>query len=82
MHFKILSAICFNLDQSKTLPSGNGLSGPCTCRKQSKYPYQPSEYATLRLTRVGTFYRLVRKNIHDTLAQNENFTLTHLLFKR
>ena len=26
MHFKMLSAICFNLDQSKVLSSGNGLS--------------------------------------------------------
>ena len=26
MHFKLLSAICFNLDQSKILLSGNGLS--------------------------------------------------------
>ena len=26
MHFKILSAICFNLDQPKILSSGNGLS--------------------------------------------------------
>ena len=25
MHFKMLSAICFNLDQSKILSSGNGL---------------------------------------------------------
>ena len=37
MHFKMLSAICFNLDQSKILLSGNGLRekkkqkvfGPC-----------------------------------------------------
>ena len=27
-HFKMLSAICFNLDQSKTLSSGNGLTLP------------------------------------------------------
>ena len=26
MHFKMSSAICFNLDQSKILSSGNGLS--------------------------------------------------------
>ena len=26
MHFKILSAICFNLEQSKILLSGNGLT--------------------------------------------------------
>ena len=26
MHFKMLSAICFNLDQSKILTSGNGLN--------------------------------------------------------
>ena len=26
MHFEILSAICFNLDQSKIMSSGNGLS--------------------------------------------------------
>ena len=26
MHFKMSSAICFNLDQSKILPSGNGLN--------------------------------------------------------
>ena len=26
MHFKISSAICFSLDQSKILSSGNGLS--------------------------------------------------------
>ena len=26
MHFKLLSAISFNLDQSKILPSGNGLT--------------------------------------------------------
>ena len=26
MHVKISSAICFNLDQSKILPSGNGLN--------------------------------------------------------
>ena len=26
MHFKMLSASCFNLDQSKILPSGNGLT--------------------------------------------------------
>ena len=26
MHFKMLSAICFNLDQSKILSSGNGLT--------------------------------------------------------
>ena len=25
MHFKMSPAICFNLDQSKILPSGNGL---------------------------------------------------------
>ena len=25
MHFKVSSAICFNLDQSKILSSGNGL---------------------------------------------------------
>ena len=25
MHFKMLSGICFNLDQSKVLSSGNGL---------------------------------------------------------
>ena len=25
MHFKVSSAICFSLDQSKVLPSGNGL---------------------------------------------------------
>ena len=30
MHFKMSSAICFNLDQSKILSSGNGLSG-VTC---------------------------------------------------
>ena len=27
MHFKMLSAICFTLDQSKILSSGNGLIG-------------------------------------------------------
>ena len=26
MHFKLSSAICFNLDQSKILSSGNGLN--------------------------------------------------------
>ena len=26
MHFKMSSAVCFNLDQSKILPSGNGLT--------------------------------------------------------
>ena len=26
IHFKMLSAICFNLDQSKFLSSGNGLN--------------------------------------------------------
>ena len=36
MHFKLSSAICFNLDQSKILSSGNGLSITyiiisCTC---------------------------------------------------
>ena len=30
IHFKMLFAICFNLDQSKILPSGNGL----TCHPQ------------------------------------------------
>ena len=29
MHFKMLSAICFNLDQSKILSSGNGLINYC-----------------------------------------------------
>ena len=28
MHFKMSSAICFNLDQSKILSSGNGLDEP------------------------------------------------------
>ena len=29
MHFKMSFAICFNLDQSKILSSGNGLKGFC-----------------------------------------------------
>ena len=28
MHFKVLSAICFNFDLSKILPFGNGLRDP------------------------------------------------------
>ena len=28
MHFKMSSVICFNLDQSKILSSGNGLKQP------------------------------------------------------
>ena len=33
----MLSAICFNLDQSKTLSSGNGLNGRKLCQKRRKY---------------------------------------------
>ena len=35
MHFKMLCAICFNLDQSKILSSGNGLDSNI-----SKYMYR------------------------------------------
>ena len=31
MHFKMSSAICFNLEQSKILSSGNGLNGLSDC---------------------------------------------------
>ena len=30
MHFKMSSAICFSLDQSKMLPSGNRLTSNCS----------------------------------------------------
>ena len=33
-HFKMLSAICFNLDQSKILSSGNGLINQELCSFQ------------------------------------------------
>ena len=36
MHFKISSAICFNLDQSKILSSGNGLTETDNSGKQDQ----------------------------------------------
>ena len=33
MHLKMLSAICFNLDRSKILSSGNGLKGSDLAKK-------------------------------------------------
>ena len=35
MHFKMFSATCFNLEQSKILSSGNGLTGDQNSDKAS-----------------------------------------------
>ena len=53
MHFKMLSAICFNLDQSKILSSGNGFSAIFTQHGSCSIAFfQIAENSTLG-TEVG-----------------------------
>ena len=45
MDFKMSSAICFNLDQSKILSSGNGLNNKQPLDPDDASPnYRPSKY--------------------------------------
>ena len=41
MHFKMSSAICFNLDQSKIVSSGNGLKLALCCKGLILHPNEP-----------------------------------------
>ena len=71
MHFKMSSAICFNLDQSKILSSGNGLTvkqimryfQQAEKRPKEKLSTQVSLYRLRRMTRVITVCRGIKASI-------------------
>ena len=78
MHFKMLSAICLNLDQSKILSSGNGLKN-CLLYISSSYNVNP-------FPKKPWFLCVCSTNPLKTLQEKEkllvtsNFSFSHSVF--
>ena len=76
MHFKMSSALCFNLGQSKILLSGNGLKGECRVKDGSPsfdiyteeifiLKFQTTNHRSLQLKKlfICTFYKITCTNL-------------------
>ena len=71
MHFKMSSAICFNLDQFKILSSGNGLNNICRNKEKGSSTLDVSfiHYSCMAVgsgpagpVMAGPNFRLIMKN--------------------
>ena len=76
MHFKMLSAICFNLDQSKILSSGNGLNSLANSKmlKWSNFKHFPDD-----IINVTIMMNFVAGRVENIAGKGENAGYQHFL---